>query len=191
MSTPVKFTFKNYLKEIKKTWLILAIVFGFGAIAGAWFAFRKPTTYKTVAKISIHNPMIDGKTDTSPYTQIGDYLMSEKLIKENGDSSKTNNLSNYVVKELSRGVFTIEAEDTDAQRAMDTANTVAASTNSVLTAVYNDAADYQVTVLGDANGATASTTMKSRIISIVVIAFGALALGLVVLFIKFDFTAEK
>ena len=191
MSTPVKFTFKNYLKEIKKTWLILAIVFGLGAIAGAWFAFKKPNSYSTVAKFSIHNDLIDGKTDVSPYTQISEYLMSTKLVKENGDPAKTKDLSTYNVKESLRGVFLVTAYDADPQHAIDTANTVVATAESVLTAVYNDASDYRITVLSEATEAIASVTVKSRIISIAVVAFGALALALIVLFIKFDFTAEK
>jgi len=117
--------------------------------------------------------------------------MSTKLVKENGDPAKTKDLSTYNVKESLRGVFLVTAYDADPQHAIDTANTVVATAESVLTAVYNDASDYHITVLSEATEAIASVTVKSRIISIAVVAFGALALALIVLFIKFDFTAEK
>ena len=182
MSKP-KFTFKNYLLEIKKMWLLVAIIMIAGAIVGTYSAFSKPTKYAAAAKVSVFNASLNTGPVTSPYSQISALLMSDELIKDK--------LESYTVTEKQFGVFEIAAVADDARKAVDTANAVADYTDDVIADTYDDAQDYKVTVLSRASEATPTVTTKNRIISTAVFVAGALALALVIVFIRFDYIAEK
>ena len=109
--------------------------------------------------------------------------MSDELIKDK--------LESYTVTEKQFGVFEIAAVADDARKAVDTANAVADYTDDVIADTYDDAQDYKVTVLSRASEATPTVTTKNRIISAAVFVAGALALALVIVFIRFDYIAEK
>ena len=182
MSKP-QFTFKNYLKEIKKCWILLAIFFVLGGAAGAYYSFTKPTSYTANAKFSVYNSKLNTGSTTSPYSQIGELIMSDQLI--GGE------LSEYTVVEKPFGVFTITSTASDSQKAVDTANSVVDNTSNAISAAFEDADEYKITILSRATDASQTVTNKHRIISAAVIALGSLALALVIIFIKFDYTAEK
>lgn len=178
-----QFTFKNYLKELKKSWLLLAIFFIIGAGGGAYYAFSKPVEYKASAKFSVYNSIVNTGSVTSPYSQIGSLLSSREVVE--------GVLSEYEITEKPFGVFEITATDGSSEKAIDTANTVLGNAWPAISAAFDDAENYHVTVLAGATDATATTSTKQRVVSTAVAAFAGLALALVVVFIKFDYTAEK
>lgn len=182
MSKP-QFTFKNYLKEIKKCWLLVAIFVVLGAAGGAAYSFMKPTTYVASAKVSVYKSTANTGTVTSPYVQIGELLQSSELV--DGD------LESYEVTENVFGVFSIVATSADTQKAIDTANKVMDSTEKVIMTAYEDYCDYQITVLERASEAVPTIEMKNRIVSAAVITVAAFIAALVVIFIRFDYIAEK
>lgn len=182
MSKP-QFTFKNYLKELKKSWLLLAIFFVIGAGGGAYYAFTKPTNYEASAKFSVYNSIVNTGSITSPYAQIGSLLESGELIK--------GELSEYSVVEKPFGVFEVVATASSSDEAIKTANMVMDNADEAIAAAFDDYEDYRITILARATESTQTMTTKKRIISTAVAAFAGLALALVVVFIKFDYKAEK
>lgn len=182
MSKP-QFTFKNYLKEIKKCWILVAIFVVLGAAGGAFYSFAKPTQYVATAKVSVYNSSVNTGPVSSPYAQISELLMSKELVD--------NDLEEYVVVEKPFGVFEITATSTNADKAITTVNTVMDKTDTVITYAFEDAEDYQTTVLARATEATPTTTTKKRAISAAVITAAAFIFALIVVFIRFDYIAEK
>ena len=182
MSKP-QFTFKNYLKEIKKCWIFVIVVVILGAVGGTYYSFSKPTQYTASAKVSVYNPAVNNGPVSSPYAQIAELLMSSELIEAD--------LEEYVVAEKPFGVFEIVATSNDSQKAIDTANTVMDKTSNVISAAYDDADNYQITVLERASEAAPTIVTKNRIISTAIIVAGAFVLALVAVFVKFDYIAEK
>ena len=180
----VQFTFKNYLKEVKKCRVLVIVFFVLGAVAGGIYAFSRPTSYTASAKLSVYNPAVNIGPATSPYSQISDILMSNELI-DNKDLAK------YEVIEKPFGVFEIIATDSDSQKATDTANTVMDNARNAVSAAYDDADKYKITVLSRADEAEQTITMKNRIISAAIIAVGAVALALIGIFVKFDYSSDK
>ncbi len=179
-----QFTFKNYLKELKKAWLLLAIFFLAGAIGGGIYAFTRPNTYHATAIVTVYNKNTNTGPATSPYAQISDLLMSTELVK-------TEDMADYTVTEKPFGVFTIATRSTDEKKAIDTANTVADKTNDVIAKAFSDSENYEVTLTQKAEKTTQGVTITNRIISTAISAFGVLALALIIVFIKFDYTADK
>ena len=182
MSKP-QFTFKNYLKEIKKCWIFIAVLTVLGAAGGAAYSFMKPTTYTASANISVYNSTVNTGPVSSPYAQISELLMSEELVG--------NNLEEYTVKEKPFGVFEITATSADADKAVSTVNTVMSKADTVITYAFEDAKNYQTTTLSRASEATPTTTMKKRAISAAIIAAGSFVVALIAVFIRFDYIAEK
>ena len=178
-----QFTFKNYLKELKQSWLIIVIFVVLGAAGGAFLAFTKPNNYLASAKLSVYNPAVNTGPQTSPYAQISELLMSDELVE--------GNLETYTVIEKPFGVFQIDATSTDSQKAIDTVNTVMDHAEDVIKEAFEDAENYRITILSRASEAEPTIVMKQRIISTVITTVGALALALVVIFVKFDYKAEK
>ena len=178
-----QFTFKNYLKEIKKCWIFVVAVVILGAAGGAYYSFSKPTQYTASTKVSVYNPAVNNGPVSSPYAQIAELLMSSELIEAD--------LEEYVVVEKPFGVFEIVATSNDSQKAIDTANTVMDKTSNVISAAYDDADNYQITVLERASEATPTIVTKNRVISTAIIVAGAFVLALVAVFVKFDYIAEK
>ena len=182
MSKP-QFTFKNYLKEIKKCWIFVAVIIVLGVAGGAYYAFSKPATCTASSKVSVYNSSVNNGPVSSPYAQIGELLMSKELV--NGD------LEEYTVVEKPFGVFEITATSTEEQKAIDTANNVIDNIDEVINEAFDDAEDYRVTVLNRASEAELTITMKNRIISVAVFAVAAFVLALIAIFVKFDYIAEK
>jgi capsular polysaccharide biosynthesis protein len=190
MST-TQFTLTNYFKEVKKCSIFVIILVIIGAAAGTWFAFRKPTQYTATAKIAVHNPNIDDGTPASPYMQIASLINSRKLIMEADSSIKDDDLAQYDVTEVNRGVFQIEITADTEQKVISTAKSVINNTSGVINDTYENSEDYHVTVLSEPSSATPTIVMKDRIISIAVAVAGALVVAMIVVFIKFDYQAEK
>ena len=179
-----QFTFKNYLKELKKAWLLLAIFFLAGAIGGGIYAFTRPVIYGAVSKVTVYNKDVNTGPASSPYAQISDILMSDELVK-------TEEMADYNVIEKPFGVFEIVTRSTDEQKAIDTANTVAEKTTDAIAKAFTNASDYEVTILKKAEKSIPGISLQNRLISTTISAFGVLALALIIVFIKFDYTAEK
>ena len=188
MSKP-KFTFKNYLRELKKSWLLLAIFLVLGAAGGAYYAFSRQTQYTASAKLLINNATVDNGSATSPYAQIGELLSSQKIMKAVNPSVK--DFPGYEIKEAPRGVFEITVTAENADRAKEVANIIADSSDDVVASAFDNASDYRVTVLEEATDAAPTVTTKSRIITAAIAAAAMLVLGAVVVFIKFDYNSEK
>ena len=121
---------------------------------------------------------------TSPYAQISDLLMSTELVR-------TEDMAEYTVTEKPFGVFAIATRSTDEKKAVETANTVAGKTDEVIEKAFSDSENYEVTLTQKAEKTTQGVTITNRIISTAISAFGVLALALIIVFIKFDYTAEK
>lgn len=191
MASKEKFTFKNYVKTVKKSWLFVVIFFVIGIAAGAWYAFRKPTEYSATAKFSVYNSVAENGAATSPYAQIAELVSSKSLLKEANVSVDTSKIGGYLVKESNRGVFLVTSTEKDEETAKNTVNAVVYAVSDVLAYTYDDSDDYKVTILEEATSAAPTASTKSRIISVAIAAFGMLALALIILFIRFDYTAEK
>ena len=110
--------------------------------------------------------------------------MSTELVK-------TEDMADYTVTEKPFGVFAIATRSTDEKKAIDTANTVAGKTDEVIEKAFSDSENYEVTLTQKAEKTTQGVTSTNRIISTAISAFGVLALALIIVFIKFDYTAEK
>jgi len=184
MSVKPKFTFKNYLKEVKKCRIFVIIFFVLGAIAGGAYAFSRPTEYVASSKLSVYKASVNTGSTTSPYSQISEILMSKELI---GDE----NLSKYEVAEKPFGVFEIKATASDSAKAVDTANTVMTQAGNAIAIAYGDADSYKITILTRASEAEQTMSTKKRILSTVIVALGAVVLALICVFVKFDYSSEK
>ena len=57
-------------------------------------------------------------------------------------------------------------------------------------AAFDDAESYKVTYLIRATETTPTISTAKRIISVAIVALGALALALIILFVKFDYSAQ-
>lgn len=187
--TKTKFTFKNYLKELKKSWLLLVIFVILGAAGGAFYAFRKPVQYTATAKVLVNNASVDNAGMASPYSSISELLLSKDLIKETNPD--LGDIPEYEVIEAPRGVFQVTVTDTDSEHAKEVANAVINSTQYVIDYAFDNAADYRVTTINEAENTSATVSTKSRIISIVIAAAAMFVLAAVVVFIKFDYSSEK
>ena len=186
-----KFTFRNYLGELKKSWLLLAVFFVLGGILGGVYSFTRPTMYEAEAKLSIYNSHVDNGSATSPYSQIIELLSSAKLLANVDGSIDAASAPNFSVKESPRGIFEITVTDKDAEVAKDFANKILINSNNVIAAAFDDAYNYRVTIIEEALEANPTVTTKSRIITAAIIALGMLVLAAVVIFIRFDYNSEK
>lgn len=186
-----KFTFRNYLKALKKNWILLAIFFVIGAAAGAFISLKKPVMYVSTSKIAIYNSAVDNGAVMSPYTQITEYLSSKKLLAEVDDSVEISEIPEYVVEELPRGIFTIKVTASDADTAKKYAELVIHDTTRILTAVLGNIDDYRITTLEEASDGAPTVTNKTRIIYLAIASLGALLIAAIGVFIKFDYDSEK
>ena len=186
-----KFTFKNYLKALKNAWIVLAAFFIIGAGAGIFVAFKKPVMYKSTSKIAIFNSAIDNGAVTSPYTQITEYLSSKKLLAEVDDSVNLEDIPEYTVEELPRGIFTINVTAKDTDTAKKFADLIVKDSMRILTSVLGNTDDYRITTLEEASDGIATVTTKTRIIYIALASLGALIIAAIGVFVKFDYDSEK
>ena len=189
--TKTKFTFRNYLKELKKAWLFLTIFFVIGAAAGSAFAFTRKVQYTASAKFSVYNSHVDNGAATSPYSQLIELFSSKKVLANVDKTVKLEEAPSYDVKESPRGIFEVKVTAADAEKAKNFANTVVVNTNNIITEAFDDAYNYRVTILEEASEAQPTVTLKTRAISIAIAAFGMLIIAAVIVFIRFDYRSEK
>ena len=186
-----KFTFRNYLKALKDAWVVLAIFFVIGAAAGAFVAFKKPVMYSSTSKIAVFNSTIDNGAVTSPYTQITEYLSSKKLLDEVDDSFEIEEIPDYTVEELPRGIFTIKVTAKDADTAKKFAGLIVNDSMRILASVLGNTENYRITTLEEASDGVPTVTNKTRIIYLAIASLGMLLIAAIGVFIKFDYSSEK
>jgi uncharacterized protein involved in exopolysaccharide biosynthesis len=189
--TKTKFTFRNYLKELKKAWLLLAIFFVIGAAAGSVYAFTRKVQYTATAKFSVYNSHVDNGAATSPYSQLIELFSSKKVLANVDETVKLDETPDYDVKESPRGIFEVKVTAADEEKAKSFANTVVINTSNVIAAAFDDCYNYRTTILEEAEDAEPTVTLKTRAISIAVAALGMLVIAAVVVFIRFDYRSEK
>lgn len=186
-----KFTFKNYLKELKKSWIMLVIFLVIGLAGGAAYAFSRPVNYNATVKFSVYNSHVDNGSAASPYSQLVELYASPRLLSNIDGAVDEKTAPKYEVKEAPRGIFTVTVTAKDAEKAKSFANTVLFNTSNVISAAFDDATNYRVTVLKEATSAEATVTNSKRIISIAVAALGMLVIAAVIVFVRFDYRSEK
>ncbi len=186
-----KFTFKNYLKALKDAWIILVIFFVLGAGAGAFVAFKKPVMYVSTSKIAVYNSAVDNGAVTSPYTQIAEYLASKKLLSEVDDAIGIEEIPDYTVEELPRGIFTISVTAKDADTAKKFAGLIVNDSMRILAGVLGNTEDYRITTLEEASDGAPTVTNKTRFLYLAIASLGALIIAAIGVFIKFDYSSEK
>lgn len=185
-----KFTFKNYLKELRKQWIILLAFFVVGGVVGAYYSFSKPIVYTATAKISIYNPKLNVGSPTSPYSQIAEFLASDSLLIKANEDVEEKDIVEHKIVETSQGVFSITTTGVDEDLVVKNMNMIVDSTESIIELVYDDADDYTVTVLSRADCASSAASKKSRFISTSIAAICALALAMIIVFVRFDYKSE-
>ncbi len=186
-----KFTFRNYLKELKKAWIFLAIFFVIGAGIGSAYAFTRKVQYTATAKFSVYNSHVDNGAATSPYSQLIELFSSAKLLANVDETVKLEDVPVYEVKESPRGIFEVTVTSADAEKAKSFANTVIINSSNVIASAFDDSYNYRTTILEEALSAQPTVTMKTRLVSILVAAFGMFIIAAVVIFIRFDYRSEK
>lgn len=190
-----KFTFINYLKELKKSWVLLLVFFLLGAGAGTFYAFKGNDTasFNASLEISFYNEKLANGSTVSPYASIGSLLMSKKLLAEVDSSVKEEDLPEYEIKETAQGVFGVKINADSEEKVKDFSKTLVKAAPAMIEKAHGDSEDYKITVLKDAGKVTEAkvTGTKKRIITIAVVAFGALALAMLIVFIRFDYTAAR
>lgn len=198
MDKAPKFTFKNYLKELKKSWILLLIFFILGTGAGIFYAFKNKTVaapQEYMFEIAVHNSKINNNTEVSPYDTIGGLLYSKKLLLDADKDIKEEDIPGYSVSEPRRGIFDIKIQSSSYEKAEALYKGIIKNATKIIGTVYSDAEDYKIVTLKEINkpidDSAAGGNTKKRILSIAIAAFGALALGMLLIFIRFDFTAAK
>ncbi len=199
MDKAPKFTFKNYLKELKKSWVLLVVFLVIGAAAGVFYSFKDsgtpaPTVNTFTAEIAVHNPKANVTAQASPYNLVVGILNSKKLLLEANSSLKEDEVPSYTVAEDKRGVLVLRIATDSEEKAKKFSTTLFENAGKMISIVYGTADDYKFTLLKEAEGINTTVetkSTKSRIISMAVITLGALALGLLIIFIRFDFRATK
>jgi len=186
-----KFTFRNYLKALKDAWIVLAVFLVLGAGAGAFVAFRKPVMYISTSKIAVYNSAVDNGAVTSPYTQITEYLASKKLLAEVDDAIDIEEIPDYTVEELPRGIFTIAVTAKDPETAKKYAGLIINDSIRILASVLGDTEDYRITTLEEASDGAPTVTGKTRVAYVAIAALGALIIAAIGVFVKFDYNSEK
>ena len=189
--TKTAFTFRNYLKELKKAWIFLVIFFVIGAAAGAAYAFTRKVQYTATAKFSVYNSHVDNGAATSPYSQLIELFSSKKVLANADETVKLEEIPDFDVKESPRGIFEVKVTDADKEKAKTFANLVVINTSNVIAAAFDDSYNYHTTVLEEAEEAKPTVTLKTRAISIAAAAFGMLVIAAVIVFIRFDYHSEK
>ena len=157
--TKTKFTFRNYLKELKKAWIFLVIMFVIGAAAGSAYAFTRKAQYTATAKFSVYNSHVDNGAATSPYSQLIELFSSKKLLASVNEDVKLEEVPSYEVKEAPRGIFEVKVTDADKEKAKSFANLIVVNTNNVIESAFDDSYNYRTTVLEEATDAEPTVTL--------------------------------
>lgn len=184
-----KFTFKNYLKYLRKYWIIIAVFAAIGLIGSYIYISNLKVTYSANLKVMVYNAEVDQGAAVSPYVQFKEILTSDILIEERVGLKDI--ASHIEVKESNRGVFTITDTESDAGTAVENIKKISENIRSLVDGVYSDADKYEITILQIDQQATASTNLKKEIFMGIVATFAMVALAAVIIFIKFDFSTEK
>ena len=184
-----KFTFKNYLKYLRKYWVLIVVFAVIGLIGSYIYISNSKVTYSANLKVMVYNAEVDQGAAVSPYVQFKEILTSDILIEERVGLK---DIANHIeVKESNRGVFTITDTESDAGTAVENIKKISENIRSLVDGVYSDADKYEITILQIDQQATASTNLKKDIFMGIVATFAMVALAAVIIFIKFDFSTEK
>ena len=184
-----KFTFKNYLKYLRKYWVLIVIFAVIGLIGSYIYISNSKVTYSANLKVMVYNAEVDQGAAVSPYVQFKEILTSDILIEERVGLKDI--ASHIEVKESNRGVFIITDTESDAGTAVENIKKISENIRSLVDGVYSDADKYEITILQIDQQATASTNLKKDIFMGIVATFAMVALAAVIIFIKFDFSTEK
>ena len=184
-----RFTFKNYLRYLKKYWLLIVIFAIIGAVGSFFYISNSKVTYSANLKVMIYNAEADQGATASPYLQFKEILTSNILIEERIGIKDV--VSHLEVKETNRGVFTITNTEDNPDTAVETIKKISENIRSLVDGVYSDADKYEITVLQLDQQATPSTSMKKNLLMGIIATFAMVALAAVIIFIKFDFSTEK
>ena len=184
-----KFTFKNYLKYLRKYWILIAVFAAIGLIGSYIYISNLKVTYSANLKVMVYNAEVDQGAAVSPYVQFKEILTSDILIEERVGLKDI--ASHIEVKESNRGVFTITDTESDAGTAVENIKKISENIRSLVDGVYSDADKYEITILQIDQQATASTNLKKEIFMGIVATFAMVVLAAVIIFIKFDFSTEK
>lgn len=184
-----KFTFKNYLKYLRKYWVLIVVFAVIGLIGSYIHISNSKVTYSANLKVMVYNAEVDQGAAVSPYAQFKEILTSEILIEERVGLKDI--ASHIEVKESNRGVFIITDTESDAGTAVENIKKISENIRSLVDGVYSDADKYEITILQIDQQAVASTNLKKDIFMGIVATFAMVALAAVIIFIKFDFSTEK
>lgn len=184
-----KFTFKNYLKYLRKYWVLIVVFAVIGLIGSYIYISNSKVTYSANLKVMVYNAEVDQGAAVSPYVQFKEILTSDILIEERVGLKDI--ASHIEVKESNRGVFTITDTESDAGTAVENIKKISENIRSLVDGVYSDADKYEITILQIDQQAAASTNLKKDIFMGIVATFAMVALAAVIIFIKFDFSTEK
>ncbi len=184
-----KFTFKNYLKYLRKYWVLIVVFAVIGLIGSYIYISNSKVTYSANLKVMVYNAEVDQGAAVSPYVQFKEILTSDILIEERVGLKDI--ASHIEVKESNRGVFTITDTESDAGTAVENIKKISENIRSLVDGVYSDADKYEITILQIDQQAAASTNLKKDIFMGIVATVAMVALAAVIIFIKFDFSTEK
>ena len=184
-----KFTFKNYLKYLRKYWVLIVVFAVIGLIGSYIYISNSKVTYSANLKVMVYNAEVDQGAAVSPYVQFKEILSSDILIEERIGLKDI--ASHIEVKESNRGVFTITDTESDAGTAVENIKKISENIRSLVDGVYSDADKYEITILQIDQQAAASTNLKKDIFMGIVATFAMVALAAVIIFIKFDFSTQK
>ncbi len=184
-----KFTFKNYLKYLRKYWVLIVVFAVIGLIGSYIYISNSKVTYSANLKVMVYNAEVDQGAAVSPYVQFKEILTSDILIEERVGLKDI--ASHIEVKESNRGVFTITDTESDAGTAVENIKKISENIRSLVDGVYSDADKYEITILQIDQQAAASTSLKKDIYMGIIATFAMVALAAVIIFIKFDFSTEK
>jgi uncharacterized protein involved in exopolysaccharide biosynthesis len=184
-----KFTFKNYLKYLRKYWVLIVVFAVIGLIGSYIYISNSKVTYSANLKVMVYNAEVDQGAAVSPYVQFKEILTSDILIEERIGLKDI--ASHIEVKESNRGVFTITDTESDAGTAVENIKKISENIRSLVDGVYSDADKYEITILQIDQQAAASTSLKKDIYMGIIATFAMVALAAVIIFIKFDFSTEK
>ena len=182
------FTFSNFFKYWFNNWSLVVALMVAGAVGGILYTSTRPLTYTATSRVLVYNANIEQGTAASPYTQIQDLLINERLV---GEIDSNINLSHVAVREVGRGTFEISVSDLDGAKAQEQAILLAENTDDLIRDTYSDGADYEVTILQTAHEAVPSTTTAKNIFMTIIAVIAMAVIATIVIFIKFDFTTEK
>lgn len=191
-----KFTFKNYIKELKKSWVLLLVFLILGTGGGLFFALKNKDASESIGstmQIAFYNPKFSTNASISPYGPIADIIASKILLTKVDTSIKEEDVPDYKVVENNPGVFTFTINAKSEENLNVFAKAIVKDAPAMINEARGDGSDFKVTVLKDVDGnqTTKTSGTKKRIITVLVAALGSLALAMLIVFVRFDYIAAK